>query len=565
MQEYTLDAKPRTFGRLVLDPKMNEWVLAVEPHVAMYARRLFERLRRSSGELRVENTPTVCRDLEWFIQRFPLDVETPEALRRGVVTHRERVLRLDQILDAGVATRRFRFAQGFEARDYQARAAVLAVEARSLLLGDDVGLGKTVTAIAMLMNPATRPALVVVKPHLASQWLSELAKFGPDLLCHVIKATKPYEIPRGLDGRRPEVLIASYNKLAGWRDYLSGRVRTVIFDEVQELRHAGTDKFAAASQIASAADYRLGLSATPIYNYGDEIFNVYEIIAPGSLGRKEEFAREWLRHGKMVHDPQALGSWLREQHLFLRRTRREVGRELPPVSKVAYEIDADKKALDDVGATARDLARIILNGSEKRNAAWEASGQFEELIRQATGVAKAPHVAAFVEMILESGERAVLFGWHRAVYEIWLSKLAKFYPAMYTGSETPAEKEDAKKRFLSGKTNLLIMSLRSGAGIDGLQKVCRTAVFGELDWSAGVIEQCIGRIDRDGQPDPVTAYFLVSSVGSDPIVSRVLGLKREQLEGIRDPAAEPGLERLVGGKDVKALARAFLAQQGRGA
>lgn len=42
----------------------------------------------------------------------------------------------------------------------------------------------------------------------------------------------------------------------------------------------------------------------------------------------------------------------------------------------------------------------------------------------------------------------------------------------------------------------VIMSLRSGAGVDGLQKHSRVAVFGERDWSPQVHEQCIGRIRR---------------------------------------------------------------------
>lgn len=70
-----------------------------------------------------------------------------------------------------------------------------------------------------------------------------------------------------------------------------------------------------------------------------------------------------------------------------------------------------------------------------------------------------------------------------------------------------------------------------GNGIDGLQHACRTVVFGELEWPPGVIDQNIGRVQRDGQTDPVTAYILVSESGSDPVMTEVLGVKREQLEG----------------------------------
>lgn len=53
-----------------------------------------------------------------------------------------------------------------------------------------------------------------------------------------------------------------------------------------------------------------------------------------------------------------------------------------------------------------------------------------------------------------------------------------------------------------------------------------------------IVGNCIGRVERDGQPDPVVAYFLVSEEGSDPVIADVLGLKKAQIEGVRDPDAE---------------------------
>ena len=248
---------------------------------------------------------------------------------------------------------------------------------------------------------------------------------------------------------------------------------------------------------------------------------------------------------------------------MLRRTRHEVGRELPAVTKVVHEIDADLSVLRDMTGGAIELAKIILRSNERfRGEKMQASAEFDNLMRQATGVAKAPYVAEFVRLLLENGERVVLFGWHRAVYDIWLERLADFKPVMYTGSESITQKAAAEEAFKHRETDLFIMSLRSGAGVDGLQQACRTAVFGELDWSPGVHEQCIGRVDRDGQPDPVTAYFLVSNDGADPIMTDILGIKREQIEGVRNPNSGI-IERIeTGENDLRKLARDFLQSRG---
>jgi hypothetical protein len=107
------------------------------------------------------------------------------------------------------------------------------------------------------------------------------------------------------------------------------------------------------------------------------------------------------------------------------------------------------------------------------------------------------------------------------------------------------------------------MSLRSGSGLDGLQDSgCHVGVFGELDWSPAVLEQGIGRYHRDGQEEPCLVYYLLSDSGSDPIMADVLGLKRVQLEGIRNPHGSTD-EVLVdtGGAHVRRLAEELVKKK----
>jgi SNF2 family DNA or RNA helicase len=248
---------------------------------------------------------------------------------------------------------------------------------------------------------------------------------------------------------------------------------------------------------------------------------------------------------------------------MLRRTRTDVGRELPALSRSIHHIDADTDALDKIGKSAAELARIILQqGETKRGQKMSASEELSNILRQATGIAKAPYVAEFVRLLVESGEKVVLYGWHRTVYDIWLDRLKDLNPVMYTGSESVTQKEAAKAAFISGASQILIISLRSGAGLDGLQQVCRTVVFGELDWSPGVHEQCVGRIYRDGQPDPVLAYYLLAEAGSDPIVADVLNLKKSQIDGVRDPEADLIETLEVEEGHIKRLAESFLRDRG---
>jgi SNF2 family DNA or RNA helicase len=557
------------------------WVIAGEAHVRLRLKRVFGKADRSSvGAVEISDTIENCRDLAWFMERYPLAMSAEDRayLERRASEHRARAEVIEQVTAEGYHPREFALA--VPPREYQRLAADLVLRTGGTLLADDVGLGKTASAICVLTDPRTRPALVVTLTHLPRQWADEIAKFAPQLRTHIVKKGKPYPLfsQPTLPGVRsdafPDVIICNYHKLAGWAEALRGVVKTVIWDEVQELRRRSTAnspsaKYDAAIMLAEGAEVRMGLSATPIYNYGAEMWAVLSAIRPGALGSLSEFTREWCDYGgEKVRDPKAFGGYLRSEGLMLRRTRAEVGRELPDLTKVTHHIDADPAALDQVQDRAAELARIILaQGGQQleRGAQMRAAEEISYLLRQATGIAKAPYVAEFVRLLVESGEKVVVYGWHREVYAVLMSRLRDLGPVMYTGTESAAQKEEAKKAFVAGDARVLLMSLRAGAGLDGLQGHCRTVVFGELDWSPGVHEQCIGRVHRDGQTEKVVAYYLVSDRGSDPVVADVLGLKRAQIEGVRDPDASL-IEKLeTGGGHARRLAEAYLSKCGRDA
>ncbi|MDD4970825.1 MAG: C-terminal helicase domain-containing protein [Paludibacter sp.] len=146
-------------------------------------------------------------------------------------------------------------------------------------------------------------------------------------------------------------------------------------------------------------------------------------------------------------------------------------------------------------------------------------------------------------------------------YKILLEELAEYHPVMYTGTESSTQKEKSKQAFLNGETNCFIISLRSGIGLDGLQARCNTVVIAELDWSPKVMEQLIGRVDRDGQQEQVTAIFLVSDCGSDPLIIDMLGVKSSQSHGILNPLDSEIQEQYTDETRIKLLAQKYLEKK----
>jgi SNF2 family DNA or RNA helicase len=559
----------RIFGKVSLEGRT--WIIETEPQVALRLKRVFERINKNQyGKLTLSASPTNSRELSWFLQRYPMEMSKGDQERLQELTqdHLANEELVGKVLAGDYKAPSFELA--VQPRDYQRISADLAMKTGRLLIADDVGLGKTAQAICTFTDPSNLPALVVTLAHLPKQWAKEIEKFLPKLRTHIIKKGQPYDVCKGKKGEKtlfPDVLIINYHKLAGWAETLSGVVKTVVYDEIQELRRSESGKYGAATHISEQCNLCIGLSATPIYNYGGEIFNVISSLEPGVLGMKDEFVREWcdsyMADRPKIRDPKAFGSFLREQGLMIRRTRSEVGRELEALTKIPQAIEADPEALSRIEDSAAELAKIILSQNTlKKGVKMQASEQLSNLVRQATGIAKAPYVADFVRMLAEADEPILLYAWHREVYSILEAKLRDLNPVMYTGSESANQKQEAKDKFLSGEAKILMMSLRAGAGLDGLQHHCRTVVFGELDWSPGVHDQCIGRVHRDGQKDPVMAYFLLSDYGSDPVMSDVLGVKRAQMSGIRDPNAELIEASQGSDHDLKKLAESFLRQRG---
>lgn len=548
-----------TYGSLRLSG--DRWVITgMPPHVAIRLKSIFQRIPKTkTGTFDLPNNEEMCADLRWFMERFPLDAK-PEHLE--LIEDGRRLFERDRAESEAILLPDWQpgevhgFKPGFAMHHFQAQAREILLRRKRLLLGDTMGMGKTWTALGSLIGSPYLPAAVVVKTHLAQQWVDEFIKPYTYLTAHIIAGTQPYSLPPA------NVYLFKYSNLAGWSDVLAtGFFKAAIFDEGHELRNGErTERGKAAKILSDNASIRLLMSGTPIFNYGSEAWNILQFVDPDFLGHWEEFVVEWCEMGPgqkwVVKDPEALGTYLRSSQLFLRRLR-----EGRPINKLVVEVDFDQ----DVAADAEDLAtRLAIKATTGSFVErGQAARELDAFARAVTGVAKAKSVAAYVRMLIEAGRPTILFGWHRDVYSIWLEELAEFNPVMFTGSETPRQKEKSKQAFLRGDTDLCIMSLRSGEGTDGLQKRCSTVVFGELDWSPAVHLQGVGRVDRPGQEaDVIDVIYLVTNEGSDPVVMRVNAIKSDQQQGIIDPGLGP-VEGKADLSRLQALAKHYLEKRGK--
>ena len=525
----------RTYGTLSYNRRSKCWTVKGDPSVTEMCKRLFPGSAGSKrGEARFTAHRRMVGDLMWLMLRFPLEINPRDRALwdKAVSAAREHAIR--KAIAARMPERMTPPEGAFtgELRPFQQEGLAFLLQHDRCLLADEMGLGKTVQALSYLASTGSFPALVIPPAHLTRNWTEEASRFlrlqGEKPRIHVIKGLKPYELPEA------DIYIMHYLLLRGWKEVLPNLgFKAVIFDEVQELRHTGTEKYSAASLLSESCERVIGLSGTPIYNTGGEIWNVINILDYHFLGDWESFSREWCYgYGNaVVVKPELLGDYLRREGLMLRRTKQEVLKELPPKRRAVQELDWNDKLYAQLMAPVLpEVIRWKTDGTLTASARAMLEESISQHVRQATGIAKAPYVCQFVRALLDSGEKVLLFAHHHAVMDTYKQELKHYRPGFITGRETISAKADAVERFMSGKTDVLCISLRAASGLNLQRATC--VVFGELDWSPAVHSQAEDRAHRMGQEDSLLCYYLVAPQGSDAAMQEALGLKVSQFVGL---------------------------------
>jgi len=558
LPDYMREPGPANYyyGTLKYEKRTNKWVIKGDPCVCQMAKKLFPGCdAKRRGTAKFSANRRVIGDLNWLMLRYPLDIVNRDKWEKDIDEARNHVLKRERASKYPlIITPAKSYFKG-ELMEFQKEGVGFLIQNSRSLLADEMGLGKTVQALAYISESRTYPVLLIVPPHLIRNWEKEIDRFlrvpesdmendiraedASKAKVHVIRGLKPYKLPEA------HIYIIHYLLLRGWKNELPEMgFRTVILDEIQELRHAGTEKYSSASLLADSCENVIGLSGTPIYNKGGEIWNVMNILDYHCLGDWDSFTREWCYGygNEVVINPTLLGEHLKREGLLFRRTKDAVLKELPPKRRLVQDIDSDEGVYDNLIQNTIEKAKkldFLEDGFEKVSLIQQISQ--EE--RQAAGIAKAPYVCAFIKALLEAEEKVLLFAHHHSVMDIYKRELKHFKPAFITGRENEKQKDAALGSFMEGRTNICCVSLRAASGLNLQRATC--VVFGELDWSPAVHSQAEDRAHRIGQQDSILCYYLVSSRGSDQDIQEALGLKVSQFIGIMGDEAESEEDRLL--------------------
>nr|WP_268542424.1 SNF2-related protein [Candidatus Nitrosotenuis cloacae] len=408
---------------------------------------------------------------------------------------------------------------------------------------------QTLAYVATEQN--TFPALIVAPLVTLQNWQREIDKFmkrksrNGRLIEDKAPTSTIIRVGKSEDLGKYDFYIINYELLfKRYKDLAKLNLRTIVCDEVQNLRSKTTQKYQAIKKLSAleSVKYRVGLSGTPIYNRGSEIWPIVDILRPGLLGSFKEFCEYFCyvnEKGKAIvleNKRESLRNML-QKHVMLRRKKTDVLTELKEKIRYKEIIDAD------INYYNSELAKIWKKLEDERKeaqSAFDASTAYQRAIqseRQAAGVAKLPHVINFVKNIMEIEESVVVFCHHKAIHSLLHQALAEFKPSSIIGGQSDTQRQSQIDAFQNGDTKLMIAGLRAGnVGINLTR--ARYVIFAELDWSPAIHLQAEDRLHRIGQKSTVFAYYLMGNGTLDEHVAKVLVDKSYEIDAIMDNKVE---------------------------
>jgi SNF2 family DNA or RNA helicase len=427
----------------------------------------------------------------------------------------------------------------FEPFDYQVQTAqtVLRRMRGRAILADEVGLGKTIEAVLVLaelrMRGLADRVLVVTPAGLVDQWREELErKFG-------LPTVEGIEAADGdsATGSRPVVLASL---AAARREPLRSRLADrrwdlAIADEAHRLRNprSASGLFVRALRTR----YLLLLTATPVENRLQDLYELVSLVAPGLLGTPAQFRRH---HGS--DDPASprdlVGLRARTREVMIRHRRSEVALRLP--QRVAETVLVDpsrdevefyrdltvrlraqaRQASPRQRLTLRSIARLagsspVAVAPTLHKVGWADLGDRAGCL---TGFRKADVLLQRVRRHVEAGEKVLVFTAFRQTLDALAERLADdgVKSAVYHGSLGRAEKQRAIAEFTES-VDVLLSTESAGEGRN--LQFCHNMINVDLPWNPMQIEQRLGRLHRVGQKHDV---FLTNLVNRGTVEQRIL-------------------------------------------
>lgn len=406
------------------------------------------------------------------------------------------------------------------------------------ILGDQMGLGKTLQAITFIASDKGSKTLIVAPTSLIYNWLSEFNKFAKDIKALVVSGTKRerQELLNGID--KYDVFITTYNLLKrDINEYQKIDFTYCFLDEAQNIKNPSSQNAIACKKIK--AKTRFALTGTPIENSLMELWSIFDFIMPKYLYSQKKFETRYFRRLEeddcIIEDLNTL-----IKPFILRRYKKDVLEELPDKIEKKLIIPMNKEQTK-VYKTYADYAKSLIENKVKDQEFKNSKIEILSYITKLRQICLDPSVvmdnykgtSSKIEYLIEllsqtteEGHKVLLFSQFTSVLKNIGDELTKndIKFKYLDGSTNVKMRMKLVNEFNQDNTPVFLISLKAGG--TGLNLTSADVVI-HFDpwWNPAVEEQATDRAHRIGQKNVVEVIKMVSQ---GTIEEKIISLQEQK-------------------------------------
>ncbi|MDP4108058.1 MAG: SNF2-related protein, partial [Bacillota bacterium] len=415
------------------------------------------------------------------------------------------------------------------------------------ILADEVGLGKTIEAGLILkeymIRGLVKKVLILVPASLVTQWASELNSkfFIPAVTQRKSYVWEQYDVVvSSIDTAKRSPHREIINQL----DY-----DLIIIDEAHKLKNNKTKNYEFVQNLKKK--FCLLLTATPIQNRIEEIFNLVSLLKPGHLGSETAFYEKYKRDSRSLNDDEHLKELVNK--VMVRNRRADTGIEWTKrkVETIPIEITEPERELynaitelksegDWTQGSAFSVMTLQREACSSREAVYHTlknmlekqenpsqayKDKIQYLISNVEAVGQNSKAKKALELIQTIDDKVIIFTEYRAtqLYLQWFLKQNGITSVPFRGGFKRGKKDWMRELFQK-HAQVLIATEAGGEGIN--LQFCNHIINFDLPWNPMRLEQRIGRIHRLGQEKDVMIYNFAIK---DTVEEHILKLLYEKI------------------------------------
>lgn len=420
---------------------------------------------------------------------------------------------------------------------YQKAGIAYALERAGTLIGDDMGVGKTIQAIGVinsLPRQEVEDIIIGVPAFLIPNWQSELSKW----LAHSLSIG----VASGKYVPNTNIVLISYGILHKHSLITRTVWDVAIFDECHRLKSEKTIRGKTLKKIK--AKRRLALSGTPAKNTPKDFWNIVHWVCPRIWQSRRLDFEPYIKRRAWAE----LNTRLRAT-CMIRRMKSEVRKDLPPKIRQVVVLPIaglEKLVNEELTAHQREVELKSELKKAKQTVAHESTGDFQKEIhslegelhktdehisklRQKVALAKMPYVIEHVKESLQVSNKIIVFAHHKRVIDEFY-KHFKDMSLVIDGRVPPMKRQGIANEFAFNPNRRILIGGITAIGEGMNLTVASHGIFIEEDWVPSTVVQCEDRMHRDGQSDSVLIQHLALEGSVEMYVAKAMISKQQLLE-----------------------------------